>query len=113
MTTHQRFQLGQRVQMTGCVRKLQRTGFQGMSARTMYQPAGAPASSGIIVGKRTITDHAVQWAFDDGTSASPIPGTARTAWLVSWDLHRQPVLCLDSQVYAQYELHPVQDGADQ
>lgn len=52
---------------------------------------------GIVVGKRTIQDG--EWDFYDGyTAYSPKAGSARAVWLVSYDLHRKPVMCLDSQV---------------
>lgn len=102
-----RFTLGQAVRLTGTVEKKQRqaTDTRG-DYRTVYVPARLPshqhrgpaAEVGIIVGKRTITDHYLGGGWDDPTTASPVPGTARTVWMVAWDLHRRPVLCLDSQV---------------
>jgi len=52
---------------------------------------------GIVVGKRTIQDG--EWDFEDGYCIyNPVAESARTVWLVAYDLHRKPVMCLDSQV---------------
>lgn len=38
-----------------------------------------------------------EWV-DEYVAYSPKTGSARTVWLVSYDLYRKPVMCLDSQV---------------
>ena len=37
---------------------------------------------------------------EDGVNVSyvPIKGTARRVWLVSFDMHMNPVMCLDDQI---------------
>lgn len=101
-----RFTLGQAVRITGTLDKVQRqvTGTRG-DYRTQYVPTVIPSAygrgavdTGYVIGKRTITDHYLGGGWDEPTTASPVIGTARTAWLVTWDLHRRPVLCLDSQL---------------
>lgn len=111
------FTLGQEVQFTGTVEKVRRHD----PARTEYQRSGLPTTSwdyrpepveqpeaweratathntGVIVGKRTIADQRIEGGWDEPLSARAVRGTHRPAWLVAWNLHRKPVLVLESQI---------------
>lgn len=111
------FTLGQEVQFTGTVEKVR----QYRPARTVYAESGLPSTSwyyrpepaeqpndwdratathdtGVIVGKRTIADHRIEGGWDEALSAQAIAGTHRPAWLVAWNMHRKPVLVLESQI---------------
>lgn len=112
------FALGQKVKISGTVAKTSISDAhvthtkQGLPKTTsMYRddPANQPDrwvnrvvkySEGIIVGRRTIADHRIDGGWDESTSATPIPGTQRTAWLVSWHLDRRPVMALTEQITA-------------
>ena len=114
----QTFTLGQTVQFTGTVEKVR----EHNPSRTVYRPAPLPETvvdfrpepktrpnmwdrrhtshdTGIIVGKRTIADHSIGYlGYDEGSTATAVSGTHRTAWLVAWNLHRKPVLVLTEQI---------------
>lgn len=86
-----RFQLGDRVQVTGCVVKTRRY------KRTFWQPEAINAVEGVIVGRRTVYTGWTEWI--DGMSCFTQDETLRV-WLVAWDLHRNPLYCTDDQVKA-------------
>lgn len=54
--------------------------------------------TGVIVGQRTITHGEVNEGEYGSVDYRPIPGTARRVWLVAFDLHMSPVMCMDSQI---------------
>lgn len=107
-----RFHLGQQVIITGQVIKDQVPEHGPLRERdapfyhwsrvhpiTTYVQHPAPAEHGVIVGKRTVMDYRLfGGTYDEPTEAQVIRGSARTAWMVAWDLHRKPILCLDGQV---------------
>ena len=72
---------------------------------------------GIIVGQRFLAEYKVHtereydeygMSCGDYTISQQVPGTSRRAWLVSYDLHRKPVLVLDEHVEAVEEKIPGQ-----
>ncbi len=118
--TPPRFALGDRVTFTDTVVKDRRT------HTVTWKSAGLPQresyflnedrqwdrrirhfSEGIIVGQRFLADYTYSHETDYGeygvsygtyTVVSQTPGTSRKAWLVSFDLHRKPVLVLDENI---------------
>ena len=121
----QRFALGEPVSFSGTVAKdWEYDGEDGGDGKIVwteqdlpgdYRKRDAPPySTGIIVGARTLTDYEFRtepFAGDpliegallsrpDVTRPVSIKGTARRAWLVSFNLYRKPVLVLDEQVSA-------------
>jgi len=120
----QRFAIGQPVQMSGTVEKA--LDFDNPVGTVTWDRGPLPENNrtrnapsyaaGIIVGARTLMDH----EFRQGSSPSlplelrplisgptmltfPKKGSARRAWLVSFNLHRKPVLVLDDQAFAEGE----------
>lgn len=65
--------------------------------RTRWMPTEAPASVGVIVGKRTvqegITEH---YGYEE--AACFLPGGSRTIYLVAYHLSRKPAMCLPEQI---------------
>lgn len=109
------FTLGQEVQFTGTMQK-SREYWKSVfrpgplpNTTSMYRddPENRPFqwvdrvtefNTGVIVGKRTIADYDISGGYDESYSATAVPGTHRPAWLVAWNLHRKPVLVLESQI---------------
>lgn len=111
--TPPRFRLGDRVRFTATVKK-DRT----REALTTWSKAplprdyskvvgGVPFTEGIIVGQRFLSDFklATESDYDEWrdkpytwTEARAIPGSARRAWLIAFELHRTPALVLDEHV---------------
>ncbi|WP_102158712.1 hypothetical protein [Zhihengliuella halotolerans] len=125
------YQLGQRVRMTGTVRRKRdrvswRPGnphrifaevieeWQAIKAmpgrpefgllRTSLVDSAAPEKpEGLIVGKRTIQQGVTD--YDPGEPPCFLPGEHTTVYLVAYDLHRRHVMCTDNQ------LEPLQEEA--
>ena len=109
------FTLGQEVEFTGTVEKRRLT-----SSRTTYTSSRLPYSqfyrtvktdqgdtteswvreytTGVIVGKRTISDHLIGGGYDEAIYATPMPGTQRSVWLVAYNLYRKPVMVSEDQI---------------
>lgn len=95
------FNLGDRVDMIGTVVKSKSYG------KLTYAEGGLPTRetaggsitymSGVVVGKRTVQDGDIDW-MDEGVMFYPKSGTARSVWIVSYDLHRNPVRCFEHQL---------------
>lgn len=110
MKTAARFKLGDRVTMTGTVRKVHEDKWTRFVERPLFPDHRAqgrpPYSEGIVVGQRTLTE---------GTTTSSVPAsglfgeydyepaefhaaTSRVAYLVAYDLYRKPCLCWPEQL---------------
>lgn len=116
-----RFALGERVQFSDTVQKA-----RDENRRVTWESAGLPQresyrmdedrkwerhirkfTEGVIVGQRALAEYYVATETDYGeygvsygsyTTSQQVPGTSKRAWLVSYDLHRRPVLVLDEHV---------------
>jgi hypothetical protein len=104
------YQLGDRVTMTGTVEKVRVEEWTRYTEGPLvpdYRTHGRPPyAEGIVVGQRTLTE---------GTTTPSVPAsglfgeydyepakfhaaTSRVAYLVAFDLHRKPCLCLPEQL---------------
>lgn len=123
MAKKYRFELGDKVRFTDTVKKERvENGVTyvsaGLPSRTSYAmesvianrhwiPQVKTFNEGVIVGSRTLNDYYVEHAEDFGeygvsygkyTIVSSLAGTGKKAWLVAYDMRRNPVLVLDSHV---------------
>lgn len=99
------FTLGQRVRMSGTVRKV-RTGFG--RAQTEYVDASLPGtghygddhtfSDGVIIGKRTVVTGRTHYSHNEPPCFVAAPGSARAVYLVAFHLNRKPVMCWPDQI---------------
>lgn len=99
-------ELGQRVRMTGTVRKAH-TGAVG--SRTEYLDAPVPGTGrqgdghtftdGVIVGKRTVVTGTTHRYYDEPSYFVSDPDSARTVYLVAFHLRRKPAMCWPEQVH--------------
>lgn len=94
-----RFRLGERVEISGTVRKVK------SPSRTDFMPDGGVPSAygkevreGIIIGFRTVLPGAVDRWYDEPSYFTPDKDAALLVWLVSYHLRRKPVMCFDDQL---------------
>ena len=96
------YQLGQRVKVSGTVRK-GRSGnmvsySDGPQPQRINYPKPKIFTEGVIVGSLTIQDGEAWHDSDYGRQFTPTNGTARRAWLVAFDLRMKPTMCFEHQV---------------
>lgn len=97
-----RFELGQRVAMTGTVEKVReyphtRYIESGIPYRVDY-PHNRTYSEGVIVGSRTVQEGIASYDDEHGRQFDPTIGKAKRVWLVAYDLRRKPAMCFDHQL---------------
>ncbi|MGV2820487.1 hypothetical protein ABZX73_06365 [Brevibacterium casei] len=97
------FRLGERVLMSGTVAKVRdgnRTEF--MEARLphkwSYTGHRIDLNEGIIIGSRTVQPGSTLYDSHEGNEFRPDIGEAKRVWLVTFDMHRKPVMCFDHQI---------------
>lgn len=67
--------------------------------RTRLIESPAPAKNrGVVVGKRTIQQGVTEHSYSE--DACFLPCETSQVWLVSYDLHRKPVMCFEHQISA-------------
>ena len=97
------FQLGDRVTITGTVKKVHRKRW------TLYEEADRPYQyggwqgkryfdQGVIVGRRTVQNGKTYHDWDEGPTFIQEPGTAKRVWLVAYNLNYKPVMCFPHQI---------------
>jgi len=115
MAREHRFDLGDEVRFTHTVRKKRGGGtttfvadetlpyrnIDFMTPERKWTSRREYFDRGIIVGRRIVHDYDVdKGGWDESPSAVIIRGTGRTAWLIAYDLHRNPALVFDEHVEA-------------
>lgn len=108
------YQLGDRVTMTGTVKKIRlelpgldnafATNYTDDTLPRCYDvDGGIDYTEGIIVGRRFLQEGVTKRLADWGTHAFKQSGITHRVWIVSYDLRRKPVMCFDHQISKETE----------
>lgn len=108
------YQLGDRVTMTGTVKKVHTelpeygSGFTTTYAddvlpRNYDVDGGVDVRSGVVVGRRFLQEGVTKRLDDYGTHAFKQSGTTHRVWIISYDLRRKPVMCFGHQISKETE----------
>lgn len=104
------FRLGDRVTMTGTVKKWKHHNGPGYDAKYVTEYIDAPNpkiwnrdngtvyTEGVIVGRRFMQEGHTDSLGYDGERVFRSSGKTHRVWIVSFDLRYKPVMCFDHQI---------------
>lgn len=112
------FTLGDRVAISGTVRKLKYNNVQAGTTSIVYSEGPLPVkhnryggtvyNEGIVVGRRFVQDGTTTYHPDGTAVFKQKLGTARRVWLIAYDLRYSVAQCFDHQLQ---KLHSIDEVA--
>ncbi|ALD64017.1 hypothetical protein AFL94_08875 [Arthrobacter sp. LS16] len=103
------FKLGDRVTMTGTVKKRRNyedptsanflTKFVEDKLPHLYnKDGGTTYTEGVVVGRRFVQEGRTDYSGYDGDKCFRSSGVTHRVWIISFDLRYKPVMCFDHQI---------------